>query len=325
MAVHPDRVLRPYQLMCAVCSLGEENAETADPRTGEVLAAIGANPDEPITLRCNAGDVFVYQDPGPDADTPGGAEYNISRDLEILHRLNLFPGACLPARIIVNRLLDGIEDPGGICGYGSGASESWPGCPHVDTGRYSRGRARGLDAIIPPRLQAEMVRDKEESLAAMRGADAIRVRPHILLCAVCQYGAGTRPPFPEDNLPELLALIFEEPGTPITLAPYADWMMCAPCPSRSVDLNGCVNNRGSGGLPNQMRDLRVLRKLGLTYGATVPAAELYRLIFSRIPGTLELCRIDQPSPSVWWTGCGAATTDSRDYERGRELLEARLG
>ena len=41
--------------------------------------------------------------------------------------------------------------------------------------------------------------------------------------------------------------------------------MCAPCPSRAAKCNGCVNNKGSGGLPNQMRDLRVLQKLGLHY------------------------------------------------------------
>ena len=55
------------------------------------------------------------------------------------------------------------------------------------------------------------------------------------------------------------------------------------------------------------------------------AGELYRRIFDRIPGTLEICRIDQPRPSVWWTGCGAAEEDSESYRKGRELLMAELG
>ncbi len=33
----------------------------------------------------------------------------------------------------------------------------------------------------------------------MYAAGAIRTRPHILLCAVAQYGRGIRPPFKDDN------------------------------------------------------------------------------------------------------------------------------
>ena len=119
--------------------------------------------------------------------------------------------------------------------------------------------------------------------------------------------------------------MLEKPDTQITLAPFADWMMCAPCPYRVPGLNACVNNRGSGGLPNQLRDLRVLQRLGLAYGQTVNARDLYRLILERIPGTLEFCRIEHSKPSIWWTGCGSATVDSENYEKGRRLLAAELG
>jgi len=293
-------------------------------RSREILDAVRQTPDMPITLRCHAGDVFVYQDADTSEDTPEGAEFNVRRDLEILHKLNLFPGCTLPARILFYRLLAQIDDVAGICGYGSITSDAWRGCPRAGSGNYARGRARGIEAIIPPRTEPEMAQAKEESLAAMHAAESIRVRPHILLCSICQYGGGTRPPYPEDNLPELLALILEKPDTRITLAPYADWDMCAPCPYRDNRLNACVNNRGSGGLPNQMRDLRVLQKLGLTYGSTLPARELYRRIFNRISGTLEICRLEQVHPSVWYTGCGEAKTDSEAYEQGKQLLMERM-
>ena len=317
--------LRPYQLLCAICSLGEGESCDPDVEIGELLGAVRESPDMPITLRCNASDVFVYQNPGPAADTVEGAEFNVKRDLEILHKLNLFPGATLPARIIFNRLLETIEELSGICHFPSTTSEAWQGCPKANGDCYRRGREKGIDAVIPPRDEQEMAKDKEESLAAMNEADGICVRPHILLCAVCQYGGGTRPPFPPDNLPELLQLILKEPDRLITMAPYADWMMCAPCPSRCPALNACVNNKGSGGLPNQMRDLRVLQKLGLTYGSTLKARELYMLIFTRISGTLEICKLDHAKPSVWHTGCGSATADSESYDKGRELLMAELG
>jgi len=315
--------LRPYRLLCAVCSLGD--GESTDEKSAEILQAVRENPDLPITLACNAGDVFVYQDSGTTDDTPEGAEFNVKRDLEILHKLNLFPGATLPARIIFDRLLEMIEDLSGICCFPSVTSADWQGCPKADCESYKKGREKGIDAVIPPRDADEMKKDKEESLDAMYAADGICVRPHILLCAVCQYGGGLRPPFPDDNLPELIQLILKDPDTLITMAPYADWMMCAPCPSRSPELNACVNNKGSGGLPNQMRDLRVLQKLGLTYGSTLKARDLYQLIFGRIPGTLEICRIEQPKPSVWYTGCGSATTNSEGYDKGRKLLMDAFG
>lgn len=269
--------------------------------------------------------MFVYQDPGTADDTPEGAEFNVKRDLEVLHKLNLFPGATLPARIIFSRLLEMIEDASGICHFPSVTSAAWHGCPKANCGNYEKGREKGIDALIPPRAEDEMKKDKEESLAAMYRAEGIRVRPHILLCAVCQYGGGTRPPFPDDNLPELIELILKEPDRLVTMAPYADWMMCAPCPSRAPALNACVNNKGSGGLPNQMRDLRVLQKLGLTYGSTLKARDLYQLIFTRISGTLEICRIEHSKPSVWYTGCGSATTNRESYDRGRKLLMDAFG
>ena len=325
MAGFSGMTLRPYQLLCAVCSLGEGEPGTTDERIGEILETARKNPDTPITVRCNAGDVFVYQDTGTADDTPEGGEFNVKRDLEILYKLNFFPGATLPARIIFNRLLETIETVSGICRFPSTTSDAWQGCPKANSGDYERGRRKGIEAIIPPRAEHDTKKEKEESLEAMYKAEVISVRPHILLCAVCQYGDGTRPPYPPDNLPELIELILKEPDTLMTMAPYADWMMCAPCPFRAPELNGCVNNKGSGGLPNQMRDLRVLQKLGLTYGSTLKARDFYKLLFARVSGTLEICRIEHSKPSVWWTGCGAATTNSESYDKGRQMLMDELG
>lgn len=321
----PGMSLRPYQLVAAICHLGADATTAADPKTEALLATVRNMPDIPITLQCNVGDVFAYQDPGTADDTSDSAEFNVMRDMEILYRLNLHPGTTLPARILFNRVIDTIEDLLGVCCFPSVTADAWTGCTEAEREAYRKGRAKGIEAIIPPRDEAEMEKDKQESLEVMYMAESIRVRPHILLCAICQYGGGIRAPFPEDNLPEMIQLILKQPDTLITLAPYADWMMCAPCPSRTPGSNGCVNNKGSGGLPNQMRDLRVLQKLGLTYGSTIKAGELYRLILERIPGTLAMCRIEHERPSVWWTGCGAETVDSEHYEKGRQMLMQELG
>ena len=311
--------LRPYQALCAVCSLGRDEPGADEAR---LMETVRRTPDMPITLQCNVGDVFTFQDPGIEDDTPEGAEYNQLRDLEILLRLNLVPGSTVTARILFNRVLDAITTVSGICGFKGATGEAWGGCPRANSGDYERAREKGIAAIITPRSEEVMASDKRDSLAAMHEAKGTgtMVRPHILVCAVCQYGGGTRPPFKPDNLPELVALIRQEPETLITMAEGADWMMCAPCPDRAPEQNACVNTKGAGGLTNQLRDLRTLQKLGLEYGSTMSAGELYKLIFERIPSTLEICRMDSPGHTVWWSNCGARTTNNEQYAVGREML-----
>ncbi len=318
--------LRPYQLLCLVCSFGEDAAGPKQGRLKEVLDAIRRDPDVPITLRANAGDVFVFQDPGMAEDTSEGREFNRKRDLDILQAMSWAPGTTLPARVLLSSLLKHITTVAGICGYDTVTSDDWRGCPKAKSGLYEKGCQRGVKAIIPPRTEQEMAQEKVRSMQAVTSADVVTVRPHILLCAVCQYGGGTRPPFKPDNLPELMELIFtKNRDFSIRLAEAADWMMCAPCPSRVAGLNACVNVLGAGGLSNQKRDLDMLQKLGLRYGSTMKAKALFRLILDKIPSTQGICKREgNASPCVWWDGCGESnvTKGNANYEKGRkELLE----
>jgi hypothetical protein len=346
--VQGSLVLRPYQVMCLICSIGEGKDEPEVEKLREAFRAIRQDPDLPLTLRCNVGDVFAYQDPGPEDDCHGNAEFNRKRDLEILQRLDLPPGITLPARIILHRLWDRIESPLGICGYNEDAPEGWKGCPKAKSGFYEKGReiclsfavpncASQLDfseadlpkaknALIVPRTKEEREEAKKQSLEAMYQAEAIAVRPHILLCAVCQYGAGAEPGGPQDNLPEMLRFILKKPEAKIKLAEGADWMMCAPCPSWTKR-NCCVQVKGYGGLTNQLRDVRVLQKLGLRYGDVMNARELYRLIFERIPSTALVCRVSEgvSEPSVWLDGCGQRVESNPNYDKGREKLMKEFG
>jgi len=319
----PTMVLRPYQAMCLVCAFGEHEAGPTDGPLADALAKIREHPDRPVALQCNAGDLYVYQHPGTNADTPEGAEFNRKRDLDILVKLDLAPGSVLPARTLLKRLLLTVTTTAGICGYDTVTGDAWRGCPKAKTGCYEKGRDKGIDAIIPPRTKPEMDRDKTKAVQAMERADAITIRPHILVCAVAQYGGGTRPPYPPDNLPEMLQLILKKPDTPITLAHGADWMMCAPCPSRVDELNGCICGKiASGGLYNELKDLNVLQRLGLTYGTTMPARKLYKLIFDRIPSVVGVCAFqgDIPAHSVWRDGCGVNPSPCPGYAKGRKQL-----
>ena len=292
----------------------------------------------PITLACHAGPLYAYQDSGTKEDTPESDEFNRKRDLDVLQILDLAPGCTLPARAIFSTLLKGVSTVSGICGYQTVTGEAWKGCPMAASGNYERGYEKALketwyshlsDALVTPRTEEEMAQEKKKSLEVLYSASVVTIRPHILVCAVCQYGDGLRPPYKEDNLPELLDLIINRnPDVLIKMAPGADWMMCAPCPGRNTKLNCCMHVWGSGELDSQQRDLNLLQKLGLKFGSTMKARELYRLIFERVTtthGMPDFCLKYNTMPSVWWDECGGHLYGANPhvkYEKGkRELME----
>lgn len=336
--------LRPYQLLCAICSIGAGNIEGDNSK----INSIRKNPDIPVTLHCNAGDTFAYQDPGPADDAHGSAEFNRKRDLEILQRIDL-PGVTLPARIILHRIWDRIESVSGICDNEEVTSDAYKGCPKASSGFYKKGREISLLYAIPtcgsqlnfsetdlpkakyvlivPRTKEERAEAKRSSLEMMYRAEAISVRPHILMCAVCQYGGRIRPPLETDNLPEMIQFILKNRNAKIKIAEAADWMMCAPCPSMSK-FNTCLNIKGHGGLANQLRDVRVLQKLGFSYGDVINAQELYLRILEHIPSSSVICgsiSTGVKEPSVWDDECGHLSEGSPDYVKGRELLIKEFG
>jgi len=318
--------VRPYQVLCAICHVG---AEECPPGVRALTDAIAAGPDRPITLVCNAGGVFAYQQPGTDSDSDDGPEFNCKRDLDILQRLDLAPGSTPPARTLLMLTMAAIPTVKGICGYDRVTADIWRGCAHADSGRYERNRELGVAPFIAARPEEELVGEKLRSMEALHSASEVTIRPHLLMCATCQYGAGIRPPLRDDNLPELLELILSErPDLPIRFAPGADWMMCAPCPARVPELNACVNTMGSGGLSNQKRDLDLLRLLGLGYGSSLPARELLLLLFERVRSTREVCGRDNRLPSVWWDGCGEHNHENpqgnENHRKGRRALLRRL-
>ncbi|MBQ3343689.1 MAG: DUF1284 domain-containing protein [Kiritimatiellae bacterium] len=327
-------MIRPYQLLCTVCSLGADDASLSPhyARAMEIREAIRKNPDVPVTLSCQVGAIYSFQDSGTSEDTPEGEEYNRKRDFEVLEILGLPPGSTLPARALFELLMKGLPSISGICGYGKATGEAWKGCPMAETGNYENGYCKGVKALIPPRDEKQMAKDKAESLQAMYSADVVPVRAHILVCAVCQYGEGLRPGYKEDNLPELLDVILNRnPDLKIRLVAGADWMICAPCPGRNPELNCCIHVMGSGELDSQKRDLDLLQKLGLRFGTVMKARDLYKLIFERITtthGIPDICIKQNTMPSVWWDECCGHLFNGNPralYEKGRRAMMKKLG
>ena len=324
--------VRPYQLLCVVCAAGGNRAAARRRPIATLASTIRQHPDRPLSLVCNAGGVYQYQDPGLAADWPRGKEFNRKRDLDILQALNWPPGITLPARTIFTYLMHTIPGVATICGHAAARDAAWKGCPYALSGFYEKvikdstqpnNKSKIVQNIIPPRSPEEMEREKRVSLKALMRAKVVHIRPHLLLCAVCQYGGGARPPFKADNVPDLIQLLLtRKTDVKIKLVPHADWMMCAPCALRVPGLNACVNSYGSGGLSNEKRDLDVLLRLELHYGSVVSGRRLYRLLFERFPDVEGMCLRDPAThpASVWWDGC--ITTN---YAKGRKELMRLFG
>ena len=102
----------------------------------------------PVCVCCSSGDLFAYQNPGTEEDTPEGADYNIKRDYEILRRADLVPGSVLPARVLFKRLLNEIASSSGICGFETVTSQAWRGCSKAGKQYYEKGRKRATPYLV---------------------------------------------------------------------------------------------------------------------------------------------------------------------------------
>jgi hypothetical protein len=138
----------------------------------------------------------------------------------------------------------------------------------------------------------------------------------------CFYGAriDNLAPIKEDNLFEAIDAIHKNPNIPITLVPGC-CMICPPCSHYDPETNLCLGGR-SMALRDQKKDLDVLQKLGLKYGDTLPARQLYELLYERIPSTRDICGWgDGEVRAREWSICG----DPQGKETYRKARAAKLG
>jgi hypothetical protein len=140
--------VRPYQLMCIICRLGEGGEALAgEPRLAGILRACRQSPARPLTLRCNVSGTYDWQNPGPAEDTPEGGLFNAKRDLDILVRLGMDYGDTLPAREMLRRLYAAFPDTVHVCGnHGEAArGPGWTTCGGAEgSAGYVAGRRAGI-------------------------------------------------------------------------------------------------------------------------------------------------------------------------------------
>lgn len=314
--------VRPYQLMCLLCRKGQKGDSTPYHHAGrldELEAIIQENASVPLSLRCNVSSVYRFQNPGRDLDTPEGAAYNDLRDLTILCKMDLCPGATRPAIDLVELLVRSIPTCEGVCHYSDDNSQHWPACKFAASGHYEQAiQDHAEKTIIPYRQEAEKLAVKQQSARICATARPLKIRPHHLLCMTCFHAGRSREelaPIDEDNLHECIRAVQDDPQIPIELI-QGPCMICPPCGAYESSTNLCVGGR-SMGLRDEKKDLDTLRILQAEYGDILPAVELLRRLYQGIHSTAQICGHNdgkERSP-IWW-GCGA--TGNPQYVTGRE-------
>ncbi|MBI2442067.1 MAG: hypothetical protein HYV35_11945 [Lentisphaerae bacterium] len=315
MSTRPPLDVRPYQLMCLVCRQAAGFTTSApDRKLARLLAAIRQAPDRPLTLRCNVNDAYAFQNPGHGLDTPEGALFNLKRDLDIVQRLGMTPGATHPSRVVLQRMLRNIPSARGICGYAAVTAPVWQGCPMADAGNYEKGVAAGMAALAPPRAVAAMARAKRASVKTMSVAARLDIRPHHLMCMTCFHGGRRKlAPIPQDNLFEAIVRLQKNPSLTVRLAHASRCMICPPCQSWNPVARQC---HALCSLRDQKKDLDVLQKIGLRFGDELPGRELLKRLYKVVHSTREICGCgDGVVRSVEWDGCGRNGNPA--YVKGR--------
>jgi hypothetical protein len=334
--------VRPHHLLCAVCAVaGCSNPPCGLQEAERIRKAIKADAYLPLSLvvdldvaRVHYRDIYLGGGAGMADFRRRQLDYvGRTKDLEVMRRLGLRPNTVHPAAEVVPLLFQRIESLEGICFFSGEPSPNWPECPCARQDYFKQVRGdgkyyslaqrtelgetldgKGMFSLLPIRTRAEMAQAKQESRKSIGKADRLFVLPAHLLCLLCAWAGGMldKGPLAVDNLFEILEKIRNNPDMPVTLV-EGICMVCDPCSGYDLERNLCMH----GFVRIQLRNLMVLRKLGLAPGATLKARDLFKLLFERIETAREICGWgDMQSTSPIWGACGGAT--SGNYERVRQ-------
>ncbi|MCD6362369.1 MAG: hypothetical protein J7M38_16040 [Armatimonadetes bacterium] len=299
----PRIIIQARQLLGTVCRAGGVDCPLI---SAEEAASIReqtlADPTVTIQLMSDAEEIPHFRELPDDIYATRDPETvrNRKRDLDVLQRLGLVPGSIRRARYLYEWLFRRIETPWGICAWDT---PGWEGCGHARSGAYERMREEGWTAFVydrPVEERAEWRARSEEEIAT---GDCIYIRPHHLMCLACGWAGGENDePRPNDTLWEILQRIRKDPDIPVVLV-EGPCSACDCCDGFHPATGRCTH---AGGLiRDYKKDLDCFQRLGLMPGDSLPAREMYALLFERIPSTQLICGYgnDEVTASEW-TICG---------------------
>ncbi|MHB0875238.1 MAG: hypothetical protein ACYC5O_04230, partial [Anaerolineae bacterium] len=131
------------------------------------------------------------------------------------------------------------------------------------------------------------------------------LRPYQLMEIVARVGAGASDDFGSERLSAIVREMRQTPYTPIRLRANVSSIYAFQNPGHDEDTPGGV-------ALNVKRDLDILQKLGMTPGTTMPAIDLFDLLFSAIPTAAGITGYDGGEDA--WAPCEGCSAD--DYAAG---------
>lgn len=149
--------VRPHHFMCMACWLGGRGGDTPRPNDViyEIYQRVRREPDVEVMLvegQCIACDCCDGFHPANGRCVhAGGLIRDYKKDLDVLQKLGLMPGARIRAREFLALLFERVQSTTDVCGYGDGVATAneWRVCGGPDgNAGYARTRARGVDALI---------------------------------------------------------------------------------------------------------------------------------------------------------------------------------
>ncbi|MBI2441426.1 MAG: hypothetical protein HYV35_08660 [Lentisphaerae bacterium] len=319
--------VQAHHLACAVCVRGGCKSPPCGRATARALLdALWAYPHVPLRIKADLDvarahffDVYARRGDRPlpsDFQARHDAYGQRRKDLEVCRLLGIYPNTVIPAFHAYRTLLTRQPTLDGLCWGLTADPAVWPECPRARQGYYekiasvpfpklkeqtARGEAlagEGFWALFRPRTRAAMRAAKRASVARIARAERLYIRPNHALCIICTRRETE--PLIEDNLVELRRRMETEPDILVTLTEGC-CMVCDPCNVYHPGEHLCYAAHPK----NVLRDLRMLEMLGLKPGATLPARELYRLIFARIHSLKSVCGWgDGTDYAPLWAPCG---------------------
>ena len=308
------------QLLGTVCVRGGADCPLFDNKecAQAILDRVKADPTVSIRLTSDADRIPHFTTITTDdyRKTKSEGVFNRKRDLDVFQRLGLAPGDTRRARYLYELLLQRIESPDGICSYDT---PNWEGCELARSGAYESVRARGWEEIVFDRTAEDKAESRRKSVERIRNDPVICMRPHHLMCMSCWAGStGGEGERSNDTLDEIYRRICSDPDLEIMLV-EGNCEACYCCDGFHPDTTRCVHSCGL--IRDYKKDLDLFQKLGLMPGDTRNARELLKLIYERVPSTVEICGYGTGIVNGQeWTICGGPEGNA-GYAKARETVK----
>ena len=146
-----DIDIRPHHLLCTVCTLGGVKCPLLPKnRIDYILKQVRYDATLRIKLVSNCDEIVHFREMQTEdyAQIDTQEVFNRKRDLDVLQKLGLMPGATMKARELFNLLFKRIPSTKDICGYGDGVvtSREWSICQGGDE-KYKKTIKNGIFSL----------------------------------------------------------------------------------------------------------------------------------------------------------------------------------